>query len=155
MFVKRNVIYFTPFYFLNGNTAKPKYFVVIASTAEDTIVASLPTSVNNAPLLNAIEHGCVNHDDRNFNCYIYCKDREICDNGFAFPRTTYIYGNQIDVYSTNLVEQTYKIENVDYNIVGSLTQQEYDALVDCIMKSKAVKRKIKKVITSQEISKRI
>lgn len=44
MYQKGNIIYFTPFYFKNGNTPKPKYFVVLSVSESETILASLPSS---------------------------------------------------------------------------------------------------------------
>jgi len=34
MLEEGNIIYFDPFYFKNGNTAKRKYFIVLKNTAD-------------------------------------------------------------------------------------------------------------------------
>jgi hypothetical protein len=49
MIEERNLIYFDPFYFKNGNTAKPKYFVVLKQLGSKSVLASLPTRKDNIP----------------------------------------------------------------------------------------------------------
>jgi hypothetical protein len=49
VFEEGNIIYFDPFYFKNGNTAKPKYFVVLKNFNKNSILASLPTRKDTIP----------------------------------------------------------------------------------------------------------
>ena len=56
-------IRFDPFYFKNGNTAKPKYFLVIKHTKINTIIASLPTRKDTIPDNETIEKGCIDLSD--------------------------------------------------------------------------------------------
>lgn len=50
MFEEGNIIYFDPFYFKNGNTAKSKYFIVLKNVKDsNTILASLPTRRDSIP----------------------------------------------------------------------------------------------------------
>ncbi len=146
MFSKGQIIYCTPFYFQNGNTAKPKYFIILSNINEETIIASLPTRTNNAPSLIEITHGCVNHDDRCFNCYVFEPNRKISHNGFSFPIRTYIYGNEVESYKLALLSSIYTIENIDYEILGTLTDDEFINLYDCIKNSGSVKRGIKRLL---------
>lgn len=146
MFTAGDIIYFENFYFKNGNTCKPKYLVVLGYAGNEIIIASLPTRTNNAPSLISKTHGCINIDDRNFNCYLFQAEKQICTNNFSFPLPTFIYGSQIEDYETKIFEQVYPIENIDYNIVGKLMQKELTAILDCIINSGSTKRKIKRLL---------
>ncbi len=144
MFQEGEIVYFTPFYFKNGNTAKNKFFIVIKIEGNRTILASLPSSINHAPsIVNAL-HGCVNHDDRCFNCYVFEPTRPICTNGFAFELATYVYGYEIEEYEIVTLNLVYGIEGVDFERKGILLPEEYHALLDCIKNSKSVKNRIKR-----------
>ena len=144
MFQEGEIIYFTPFYFNNGNTPKEKYFIVLKLVDGDTILASLPTSINKAPSFIGSAHGCINHDDRCFNCYLFEPGRPICVNGFSFPKPTHIYGNEVEDYQINILSSVYGIEGVDFFREGILLPTEYAALLNCIKNSRSVRNKIKK-----------
>ena len=146
MFSKGQIIYFMPFFFKNGNTSKNKYFIVLKNIDDKIIIASLPTRSNKAPGLIDIAHGCINHDDRSFNCYIFESNRVITDNGFCFDMNTYVYGNEVEDYEAAILSSIYAIEGVDYEIVGQLTEAEYNSLYTCIQTSSSTKRKIKKLL---------
>jgi hypothetical protein len=144
VFQPGQVIYFNEFYFKNGNTAKPKYLIILGRFNDKVIVASLPTSKNNAPSLINTSHGCINIDDRLFNCYAFQPGCVICENGFSFALPTFIYGNQVEDYDIETLEAVYKIQGVDYEEMGVLKQSEYRAILDCIINSAATKRGIKR-----------
>lgn len=146
MFHPKQIIYFTEFYFKNGNTSKPKYLVILGVVKNKSIVASLPTSVNNAPALLNKKHGCVNIDDRCFNCYLFEPGKAVCDNGFAFDLPTFIYGNQVEDYDLEIMEDKYRIKGVDYEEMGILKDEEFAAIIKCILNSSSTKRKIKKLL---------
>lgn len=146
MFYSRQVIYFNEFFFKNGNTSKPKYLIILGRVEDKTIVASLPTRTNNAPGLVTEQHGCINHDDRCFNCYAFEAGREICENGFSFDLPTFIYGNQVEDYEIEIMEDVYSIPGVDYEEMGVLTENEFQAILDCIRNSSSTKRKIKRLL---------
>lgn len=150
MFVPGNILYFNPFYFQNGNTAKRKYFIVLGCKDGASVIASLPTRTANAPSLINDSHGCQNNDARNFCCYVFRKDQVVCDNGFSFPVKTHVYGDQALEYSLQLLRETYRIEGVDYNICGRLTEEEYRDLYECIVSSPATKRKIVRLLKALE-----
>lgn len=59
MFSERDIIYFDPFYFKNGNTAKPKYFVVLKNIDNKKLIASLPTRTASIPRDMYVEDGCI------------------------------------------------------------------------------------------------
>lgn len=146
MFHPRQIIYFNEFFFKNGNTSKPKYLIILGRIEDKTIVASLPTRTNNAPsLINNIIHGCINLDANCFNCYVFQPQKVICENGFSFDLPTYIYGNQIEDYNIEVLEDVYKIPGVDYEEKGILTQEEFSLILNCIKNSASIKRKIKRL----------
>ena len=70
MLEEGNILYFDPFYFKNGNPAKPKYFVVLKNIDNNSILASLPTSKDSIPEKEEIENGCVELPNINFNCFV-------------------------------------------------------------------------------------
>ena len=146
MFSPGQIIYFNVFFFKNGNTPKAKYFIVLAYINEEIIVASLPTRTNLAASLIDKPHGCVNIDDRCFNCYVFEQDKVVGQNGFCFPLPTYVYGDQVEDYQVGLMQDIYKIEGIDYEILDTLTESEFTSLVDCIKNSTTVKRKIKRYL---------
>lgn len=146
MFHPRRVICFNEFYFKNSNTAKPKYLIILGRVENKTIVASLPTRTNNAPGLIDVSHGCVNLDDRCFNCYAFEPGRPICENGFSFDLPTFIYGNQVEDYKIEIFEDIYKIQGIDYETKGVLTDTEFQHILKCITNSSSTRRKIKKLL---------
>lgn len=148
MFSEGQIIYFEPFYFKNGNTAKNKYFIILKNIENKTIVASLPTRTNKAPSLININHGCINSEEHCFNSYLFESGKVICINGFSFDLNTYVYGNEVEDYEVEILSQIYAIENIDYQILDTLTKDEFEALYKCISNSGSTKRKIKKLLSS-------
>ena len=71
MFKEGNILYFEPFYFENGNTPKPKYFLVLKEVDNQLILASLPTSHDHIPSNMSKVHGCIDDSTINFNCYYF------------------------------------------------------------------------------------
>ncbi len=146
MFTDGVILYISPFYFKNGNTSKNKYFIVLKVIANQIVIASLPTRSNKAPSLIQSEHGCNNDTERCFNCYAYQANRIITNNGFSFPINTYVYGNEVEDYSLQTLNLNYRIEGVDYEIMGTLTNQEYADLCACLRQSTSIRRGIKKYL---------
>ncbi|MEO8108786.1 MAG: hypothetical protein ABI594_02085 [Ginsengibacter sp.] len=147
MFVKGQLLYFTPFYFKNGNDPKNKFFLILRNIGNITIVASLPTKVNNAPSLMDDSHGCINHDERKFNCYVFAKNKPICNNGFSVDLTTHIYGDQIDEYLIEEITDFNSImEGRDYETRGMLTEEELKGIKDCVQNSKSVIGRVKRLL---------
>ena len=147
MFLPGQIIYFpNNFYFKNGNTAKPKYFIVLAKHDDKIIIGALPTRKNNVPSFVNVPHGCINIDERCYNCYVIQKDRIIGENGFSFYEPTFIYGDQIEDYEVEIFEDIYTIEGIDYVIEDTLTGDEFSALKECLLNSKNVRNKIKKYL---------
>ena len=74
MYKAGNILYFTPFYFKNGNPAKPKYFIVLKKVERKTILASLPTRKDSIPENEVIEAGCIELPEININCFVFPPD---------------------------------------------------------------------------------
>ena len=91
MFKEGNILYFEPFYFENGNTPKPKYFLVLKEVDNQLILASLPTSHDHIPSNMSKVHGCIDDSTINFNCYYFKAGKDIAFSDvagetFSFPR---------------------------------------------------------------------
>lgn len=146
MIEERNVIFFDPFYFKNGNTAKPKYFVVLKYSDNKSVIASLPTRKDTIPFAENIDNGCLELPDINLNCFVFPKDIEITECGKSFSFKTYLYGHQIDEYDIKLLEQIYPNEGSDYEIWGKIKPEIFTALIKCFKNSKSVKRRYKRLL---------
>jgi len=146
VFSEGTIIYFTPFYFKNGNTSKNKYFIVLKLVDDKIVLGSLPTRSNKIPSFINVSHGCVNDDASSVNCYVFGSEIKICDNGFSFGLSTFCYGNEVEDYEMSILEEVYCVEGVDYEVVGVLLKNEFDGLIQCIKQSKSVKRRIQRLL---------
>jgi hypothetical protein len=121
MYTSGNIIYFTPFYFSDGTSPKPKYFIVLKENRnENSILASLTTKLDCVPGDTPKNQGSIDVPEINFNCYYIQKDRIITDSGWAFPKDTYVYGYRLIQLDISDLNAKYKIENVDYQIKGKI-----------------------------------
>jgi len=147
MYLPKTLIYFTPFYFENGNNPQNKYFIVLEATEQDIVLASLPTSKNQVPNHIQKTHGCLNHDESRFNCYLFEKQKIISEcNTFSFPLDTFVYGEQVFTTEKTKLENGYKSENKDFVVLCKLSETEYRSLINCLKNSKSVKNRIKRLI---------
>lgn len=146
MFEEGTIVYFDPFYFKNGNTAKPKYFVVLKNQTKQNILASLPTRKDSIPQKEEVDNGCVELPAINLNCFVISNNIEVTECGKFFDFKTHIYGHQIDIYDVEYLKEIYPIENTDYKIWGSMKKELFISLIECLKKSKSVKRKYKKML---------
>ena len=146
MFQPGTVIYFNPFYFKNGAASKPKYFIVLKEIDDHYILASLPSSRIFLPHRVPEVHGCIHIPEGCISCYLFEPGKPICDNGFAFPLLTAIYGEQLDHYEKATIAQSYPIAGVDYEIKGQLIPQQLDDLLACLRNSTVVKRRYRRIL---------
>lgn len=146
MLEPRNIIYFDPFYFKNGNTAKPKYFVVLKHIDNHTVIASLPTRKDTIPSNENIESGCLELPEINLNCFVVPTNIEITECGKSFTFITYLYGHQIDEYKIDLLHEIYPNEGSDYMVWGKMKLEIFEALITCFKNSKSTKRKFRKIL---------
>ena len=107
MFPAGHLVYFDPFYFKNGNTAKPKYFVVLKTDGNKSLIASLPTRTDSIPANETILNGCIELPGINLNCFVISSDQIITEWGKRFTFTTYLYGHQIDDYDIEKIKEIY------------------------------------------------
>lgn len=148
MFEAGTIIYFDPFYFKNGNTAKPKYFVVLKNVNGKNILASLPIRRDNIPVADEIEYGCIENPSINLNCFVISTKTEVTNCKKTFDFKTHIYGHQIDDYDVSALEEIYPIEGTDYFIWGIMKESIFADLIDCLKNSKSVKRKYRKILST-------
>ncbi len=145
MFELFKIIYFTPFYFPNGNPAKNKYFIPIAQFDDQFVFASLPTSKDSVPD-SLLQHGCINVPEKLISCYVFFKDIPITECGFCFERNTFIYYTQILKLPLTILNETYTKIDVDYSIIGELNKKEKLDLIECLLLSPNVNQKIKRFL---------
>ncbi len=144
MFDTGNILYCKNFQFNNGMQPKDKYFIVLKRQEDKLIIGSLPTRTNRVPsFIESSQHGCVNKDDRCFNCYLFQPNIPVCENGFCFDLPTFVYGDQIETYDAQTVEANYQL-GVSYVLAGILNTNEFNALINCFTNSNSVKNKTKK-----------
>ena len=147
MFDLFSIVYFTPFYFPNGKSSpKNKYFIPIHKDDNGNIIfAYLPTSQDYVPE-EYLNHGCIEVPSANISCYLFSKNRVVTDTGFSFPFNTFVYAYQMNEFSKKIMESVYKNENVDYEVIGKLTDSERKGFVNCLVHSSFVKKKIQKAL---------
>jgi len=138
------ILYFDPFIFHDGGKPKPKYFLVLKVMDDVCLLALLPTSKDHVPEYIGKQHGCIERPDISFNCYYFDPSVVICGNGFSFPIETYVYGYRLQTF--NLKDLLLQ-ELTDETIVeecGVLTEDEYQAIIQCLINSPEVKRGYRK-----------
>lgn len=136
MMTEGTLLYCDPFVFKNGATPKPKYFIVLANTDDDVIVASLPTSKDHVPEDAVVVRGAVNIPERGVNAYVFEAGDQVTES-FAFPRRTFVYGEQVDDYTeADLNGMGSRIENL-----GVLKPEIFADLKACLKKATNIKRK--------------
>lgn len=145
MYTPGKIIFFDPFYFKSGGS-DPKYFLVLKVIDDDAILASLPSSQPHLPALQEIKHGCLEVPLSCINCYIFEAGRPITKCGWSFRLNTFLHGLWLDDFKVSVLMTTYSIENVDYEIIGELTDGELADVIHCFKNSSTVKRRYKKIL---------
>lgn len=144
MFSEGDILYFSPFYFKNGNKAKNKYFVVLKNIGNKALLAVLPTRKDSIPDSMMIDSGCVEASGINFNCFVFSEHTEVTECGKCFDFRTHLYGSQIDDYDISFINNLYPHKDKDYVLWGRMKVELYEALIDCFCKSSVVKRKYRR-----------
>lgn len=143
MFTPGKLFFFDPFYFKKGGNS-PKFFLVLKIVEGNAVLASLPSSQIHLPVNQTIQHGCLEVPDSGINCYIFEAKRPITKCGWSFELNTLLYGMWLDDFSIDTLETNHTIEGVDYEIVGDLTDEELENVINCFKNSSTVKRKYKR-----------
>ena len=136
MMTEGTLLYCDPFVFKNGATPKPKYFIVLANTVDGMILASLPTSKDHVPADVEVVRGAVNIPERGVNAYVFEAGDMVTD-CFAFPRRTFVYGEQVDDYT----EADLHAINSNIRNLGVLKPELLADLKACIKQAANIKRK--------------
>ncbi len=142
----RSILYFDPFYFKNGNTAKAKFFLVLKRFESNSLLVSLPTSQDFIPENLGIDAGCIEQPEININCFVISQNSEITECGKHFSKKTFIYGHQIDEYDLAVLKSIYPIEHTDYNFWGIMRNDIFEDLLVCLKNSQSVKRRFKRLL---------
>jgi hypothetical protein len=145
LYTPGKIIYFDPFHFKDGGS-KPKYFLVLKVVDDDVILASLPSSQSHLPASQPIQHGCLEIPDSCINCYIFEANKPITKHGWSFGLNTFLHGLWIDDFSVSTLLENYSIENVEYEIIGELTDAELASVINCFKNSSSVKRRYRKML---------
>ena len=146
MFEPRNILYFDPFYFKNGNPPKAKYFVVLKNIHNKTILASLPTSKNHIPEYAVQQFGCIEIPEANFNCFAVSNTTGVTECNKCFPVKTFMYGQNMDEYDIEQMQMLYPLEDINYTVWGKMKQCLYEDLLNCFLRSTSIKRKYKRML---------
>ena len=147
MYTPGKIIYFDPFFFKEGGS-KPKYFLVLKVINENVILASLPSSQAHLPASIVIQHGCLEIPELCINCYVFEANKPITKDGWSFNLNTFLHGLWLDDYNISELMETYSIENVEYEIIGELTDEQLCNIINCFANSSNVKRKYKRILLS-------
>lgn len=152
MLAPGNLLYFNQFYFRSGNPAKPKYLIVLGSIDNNIIIHSLPTRTDSVPSTWPKTHGCNEKSEDNLSFYYFEKGKIITEeNDFSFDFDTYVLGENVTSESLEYFEDFYDLSN-DCQLIGKLTQEEFNNIVECFTKSCMVKNKFKKALSKKATS---
>ena len=130
------LLYCDPFVFKNGATPKPKYFIVLANTDSGVMLASLPTSKDHVPQDAEVVRGAVSIPERGVNAYVFEAGDQVTD-CFAFPRKTFVSGEQVDDYT----EEDLEAMGGSIQNLGVLKPELLAELRKCLKQAPNIKRK--------------
>lgn len=127
MFQEGFILYFDPFYFKNGNPAKPKYGLVLKNMKNQSIILSLPTRKDFIPSTFQLisESECIELPEINQNCFFISKLKEVTESGKKFDFNTFLYGHQLDIYDN--LDELYPIEGIHYTVWGKVKEEMFSA----------------------------
>lgn len=148
MYTPGKLIYFDPFHFKDGKGSASKYFLVLKAIDQYVILATLPSSKVHLPTGQDIKHGCLEIPESCVNCYIFEANKPITKSGWSFKLNTFLYGMWLDDYEIEVLNSRYQIENVDFEIIGELTNEELQKIIYCFTNSSTVKRRYKRILSS-------
>jgi hypothetical protein len=140
------ILYFPNFIFKNGAPPKPKFFITLKNIGNEIMVVSLPSSQDFVPDSIKVE-GCIEYPERGISCFCFFKNKDICnETRFQFNKDTFIYANYVDTYSLTKLSGHYPIQGIDYIVKGTLSNPYKTNLLNCLINSHDLKRKIKKLL---------
>lgn len=139
-----SLLYIENYDFANGSSPKNKYLLVLHNDGAYTVVLNLTTSKDHIPSGLKKSHGCIACTISRVSCYFFEKQKIISDNGFSFPRETFIYAEQSDCIS--MAEFHKKYEGKMYTKKCDIHNTELSAIKHCFKTSNTIKKKISKLL---------
>lgn len=141
MYPEGQLLCFAPFVFKSGAEPKKKYYIVLKHMDDKMMMASLPTSKNHIPGDVPLVSGCINIPERAVNAYVFFPEEKVTD-CFSFVLPTFVYGEQVDEYSREYIENMKtKIEDL-----GKISDETMANLRNCLKQSVLIKRKYRKLL---------
>jgi hypothetical protein len=119
---------------------------VLCQSENSAILTSLPTSKDYIPNSVSQKCGCIEMPEINLNCFIITPETCVTECGKHFPLQTYLYGQNIQCYDIAFLNQSYPLENIDFEIWGKMQKKLFDNLITCFRNSKSIKRKYKAIL---------
>jgi len=153
MLEERNLIYFTPFRFLDSNSSpKPKYLIVLKVNNLETVLVSLPTRRDNVPSSRDNVLGCLQFrqefDGFDMVCFRIGPNDDFLENTKnPFHTDTHLYGPNLDLYPKNHFDQ-FAFEGIDYIVVGKVKQSVFKEILNCFRTNPSVKRGYRQLLSS-------
>ncbi len=136
-----NILHIENFEFRNGSS-KDKFLIIIGNSGNDYVVINLTSSqvyVNDQDIVC----GCILTENK--HCYHFPAKKVIGINGFAFPKNTFVYFNQLAPIKAELISKKY-IDTKQAKLVDNLVEGEYNELVYCAYKGDQVNKRIKLIL---------
>jgi len=146
-----NLIYFTPFYFKGDANPKNKYLLILKILNNNNILVSLPSSQVQIPSQYKKQFGCIENSEDRINCFKIKANSPVTDDGWSFPKDTYLYGYYLEEYNLDMLKSVYKIDTLDYEVQGALSTSIFLSIIECFRNSAIVKRKYKRALSDQDI----
>ena len=103
MYQEGRLLKFSPFKFKNGNTPKPKFYVVLKHIGDGVMMASLPTSKDHIPADDVIPECCIDIPERQVNAFAFSPSTPVTAT-FRFPLPTFVYGEGVDEYEQSYLD---------------------------------------------------
>lgn len=145
MFTPGTLLFFNPFTFTDGS-AKPKFFLVLANSDNETILASLPSSQNHLPASMHQQYGCIESAESSISAFVMKAGEPVATNGWAFDKDSFLYGFWLDSFAQAGLQQQLQQTQVNHSVIGVLKPQLFKAILTCFAQSAIVKRKFKRVL---------
>ena len=145
MFTPGTLVFFNPFTFADGS-AKPKFFLVLANSDNETIVASLPSSQNHLPTNMHQQYGCIESPESSISAFVMKAGELVTTNGWAFDKDSFLYGFWLDSFEQAALQQQLQEKQVNHSVIGVLEPRLFKAILACFAQSAIVKRKFKRVL---------
>lgn len=145
LFEARTILYIKEYDFGNNSPQKDKIAIILAVDNQTTLlIQALVTSQQKIPD-KKVNHGCTNSQDNLFSFYCFEAGRTVgkSQNGvdYAFNKTTFIYF-QDNVREIEIAQYQPMLSRINPKAV--LDESEYQRLITCLLKSRILKRKVKK-----------